>query len=137
MPRAMISTGMERPEDPEPGGSARSSPPTLSGFVTESNWTTFSVQTGVVGFVANFALRGSFRRDVRLAGGVRSQDRTLLRANFPDKQGICREFSPKPSAEQPTARSTLLKSHRFSANSLLSEQGILGAQQGILPAEQG
>jgi hypothetical protein len=28
----------------------------------------------------------------RLAGGVASQDRTLLRVEFPDKQGICREF---------------------------------------------
>jgi hypothetical protein len=35
---------------------------------------------------------GSFR----LAGGVRSLDRTLLRAEFPDKQGICREFSQIP-----------------------------------------
>jgi len=32
-----------------------------------------------------------------LAGGVRSQVRTLLRAEFPDKQGICREFSRKPT----------------------------------------
>lgn len=30
-----------------------------------------------------------------LAGGVRSLDRTLLRPNFPDKQGICRDFSEK------------------------------------------
>src|SRR5262245_3794026 len=43
--QAPIWTGTARPEEPGVDGSARSSPPTLARFVTESNWTTFSVHT--------------------------------------------------------------------------------------------
>src|SRR6185369_17989699 len=39
------------------------------------------------------ALGRTSLRQCRLAGGVRSQDRTLLRLKFPDKQGKYRELS--------------------------------------------
>jgi len=77
----------------------------------------------------------------RLAGGVRRLDRTLLLAEFPDKQGICRKFSPDSSRSAPTPRSISLETRRFSqfpcsngAGKNLTNAGIGWEGAGNLPA---
>jgi hypothetical protein len=72
-----------------------------------------------------------------LAGGVRSPDRTLLQREFPDKQGICREFF-RIGANLPFSRAEARPFVKVSDQiPCATEQGIIFAEQGKIIADQG